>query len=459
VAVTAAETAAAALVGAALGVVLYAAMLPVVAHASVAGGPWSIGDLWLGWPPLLLTLVVAPLLAAACAAVALRQVVISPLGVAQRTRTRRPRSVRLLGMAAAWGVLALAARSLDDSTTGGVLVSIMVGLGLLIGSLALVGPWITWALGAVVTRLARRPSTLLAGRRIVDDPKGAYRAISGVVLAGMTAGFLFTLGPVVERLDGRSSDDRALVAWMAPSGSGAVATTDATDTTTDSTTDTTEPAGAVAGVDGVDRRTLQQSLVDRLSAAGLDASVSVEGDEYDSGWVEVRVTPTAGTDPERIRTALAGLLDRTQLEAVDDDVFGDRRIVHDFRRASLALAIATMVLAATTTAIASSASILDQRPTLRRMRLAGTPVGTLQRARAWQSAVPLVAATLGSLATGAGAALLLLSAAGNDGGTLDTGNLTPMLGVVGVGLALALGASTVTRPLLVAATDTDVTTS
>jgi hypothetical protein len=103
VALTAAETAAAALVGSVLGVGLYLAVLPAVAHASVAGGPSSVADLWLGAPALLLTLVVTPLLAAASAAVALRQVVVSPLGVAQRTSGRRPRVVRLAGMVAAWG--------------------------------------------------------------------------------------------------------------------------------------------------------------------------------------------------------------------------------------------------------------------------------------------------------------------------------------------------------------------
>jgi hypothetical protein len=424
-ALTAAETAAAALAGSVLGVVLYTAALPLVAHAPAAGGVWAVADLWLGAPALLLTIVVTPLLAAACAAVALRRVVISPLGVAQRVGSRRPRTVRLLGMAAAWAVLGLAARTIGG---GDELTPVLVGLGLVIGSLALVGPWITWVLGAVTTRLARRPSTLLAGRRIVDDPKGAYRAISGIVLAGLTAGFLFTIGPVIEQLDGRGSGDRALEAWVETSDGAA----------------------------------LRQTVTDRLDGAGLDATVTIDGDAasgdpFASGppeeGVELSVVPGRGTDREQVRTVLEDVLPRRPLVAADDDIFGDRLIVHDFRRASLALAIATMVLAATTTAIASSASILDQRATLRRMRLAGTPVATLQRARAWQAALPLVVATLGSLATGVGTALLLLGAAGNDkADSIGLGDLAPMLGVVGVGLALALAASAVTRPLLVAAT-------
>ena len=433
VVLTAAETAVAALAGAVVGMVAYAALLPLLARTSAAGGTWRAADLWLGAPTLTMAVAGATLLAGLCAAVALRRVVISPLGVAQRVGTRRPRSVRLLGMVGAWAVLWYAAQSVSDGDQA--LGVVVVGLGLVVGSLALVGPWITWVLGALLARLARRPATLLAGRRIVDDPKGAYRAISGIVLAGLVAGFLFTLGPVIEELEGRNSGDHALEAWVdAP------------------------PAE------------VERDVTARLAAAGLHAEVATDGDGSDGTWSELTIDPPAGAgaddagpgtgtgfDVERVRTALVGLTASPPLAAVGDDVLGDRQLVHDFRRASLALAIATMVMAATTTAIASSASILDQRTTLRRLRLAGTPIGTLQRARTWQASLPLVAATMGSLATGAGAAALLLAAAGNAPDAPGPGDLATMLGVVGAGLALTAASAIVTRPLLVAATDAPTT--
>jgi hypothetical protein len=433
VVLTAAETAVAALVGAVAGVAAYAALLPLLARTSVAGGTWRTADLWLGAPQLALAVAGATLLAGLCAAVALRRVVISPLGVAQRVGSRRPRSIRLLGMVAAWGVVAYAAQSVSDGDQA--LGVVIAGIGLLVGSLALVGPWITWVLGALLARLARRPSTLLAGRRILDDPKSAYRAISGIVLAGLVAGFLFTLGPVIERLDGRSADEPTLEGWA---------------------------DAAPADV--------EWDVTARLAAAGVDARIATEGDDGQGGddaWTLLTVDPPQGADNgqangetearfdvERVRTALADMPGGLLLVAAGDDVFGDDLLVHDFRRASLALAIATMVMAATTTAIASSASILDQRPTLRRLRLAGTPVGTLQRARTWQASLPLIAATIGSLATGAGAAALLLTAAGNTPESPGPGDLATMLGVVVAGLALTTASAFVTRPLLVAATNT-----
>ncbi|MFF4349664.1 hypothetical protein [Streptomyces sp. NPDC001530] len=44
-------------------------------------------------------------------------------------------------------------------------------------------------LGRILGRFARRPATLLAARRLSDDPRGAWRTVSGLVLAGFVAGF------------------------------------------------------------------------------------------------------------------------------------------------------------------------------------------------------------------------------------------------------------------------------
>ncbi|PIM65776.1 ABC transporter permease, partial [Streptomyces sp. JV178] len=59
----------------------------------------------------------------------------------------------------------------------------------------MLGPWVVDMLGRVLSRFARGPATLLAARRLSDDPRGAWRTVSGLVLAGLVAGF-FTVGPV-----------------------------------------------------------------------------------------------------------------------------------------------------------------------------------------------------------------------------------------------------------------------
>ena len=45
------------------------------------------------------------------------------------------------------------------------------------------GPWLTMAAAQVMARWTSRPGTLIAARRIADDPKAAFRAVSGLVLA------------------------------------------------------------------------------------------------------------------------------------------------------------------------------------------------------------------------------------------------------------------------------------
>jgi hypothetical protein len=45
------------------------------------------------------------------------------------------------------------------------------------------GPWLTMAAAQVMARWTSRPGTLIAARRIADNPKAAFRAVSGLVLA------------------------------------------------------------------------------------------------------------------------------------------------------------------------------------------------------------------------------------------------------------------------------------
>ena len=49
--------------------------------------------------------------------------------------------------------------------------------------LFIAGPWLTMAAAVAMARWTSRPATLLAARRIGDDPRAAFRAVSGLVLA------------------------------------------------------------------------------------------------------------------------------------------------------------------------------------------------------------------------------------------------------------------------------------
>ncbi len=49
--------------------------------------------------------------------------------------------------------------------------------------LVIAGPWLTMLISRLAARHANRPSTLIAARRLADNPQAGFRAISGLVLA------------------------------------------------------------------------------------------------------------------------------------------------------------------------------------------------------------------------------------------------------------------------------------
>ena len=152
-------------------------------------------------PPVWsLILIVAgiPLLATAVAAALLRTVVVSPLGVQRRRRQGRPGwwpGLLILGglvvtflfrplvdwaagrEAPLWGVAAIA-------FTGALTIAIGVATGT---------GWISYACGRILRRVARRPATLLAARRLTADPWHGARTFAGLLVCVLfgagTAGF------------------------------------------------------------------------------------------------------------------------------------------------------------------------------------------------------------------------------------------------------------------------------
>ncbi|WP_222192195.1 hypothetical protein [Modestobacter italicus] len=184
-----ADALAQAVAGALAGAALYGVTLPLVALLHFQGRAFAVHELWVGgWAVSALPAV--PLVALVSALAALRRVAITPLGVARRTGVPPLSWTRLLPLFALVGVFLLAAN-------GMLHVGAVVLLAILVGTLAgamwvfnLVGPWLVSVLGRAVARRARTVPTLLAGRRIADDPKAAWRSVGGVALVAFVAGVL-----------------------------------------------------------------------------------------------------------------------------------------------------------------------------------------------------------------------------------------------------------------------------
>lgn len=415
-AVTLVETLLVAVVGAASGIVVAVAALPAAARLRLGGGPWFLADLW--WSPLVLagTLLVVPLLVGVAALAGMRRLVISPLGVARRETPPRLRALRVLVFAATLAVYVRVAADSDAAAaaTAGVVAAV-------IGAIALVGPWVVMVLGRVLARLARSPATLLAARRLVDDPRGAWRTVGGIVLAGFVAGFVVLLAPV-----GVSVDDDRTATLLLP-----------------------VPAAAVEDVTASARA--------RLDAARVSADVQLQGgpdaaaDGTDTPAPppdgEAVLSVTVDGDPAAVdtaRTALAGLVPGRFALTLADLEWTVRTMLSDVVTGATLVLAATMGIAVASAAITGAATVLDRRATFAALRLAGTPLRVLDAARTRETLLPLTLLGGGAVGTGLACAVPLAVASG----VTPTTEAVPLLVCLGVGLAGAVAASRATRPLL-----------
>jgi hypothetical protein len=180
---SAVEAVVAAVAGVAVGFALFFVFRPLLYHVTFTGAPLAAGDLSLHWIDILIAVIGVPVAAVVSARLALRRVQISPLGVKRRAASRPPRIVRILPLLAGIAVLAYFDAAGKPGAVGGQLLELLAGFVLLVVGLVLAGPWFTTAGARLMANRASRASTLIAGRRLLDDPKAAFRFISGLVIA------------------------------------------------------------------------------------------------------------------------------------------------------------------------------------------------------------------------------------------------------------------------------------
>ena len=181
--VSAVEAVVAAVAGVAAGFALFFAFRPLLYHVPFTGAPLAAGDLSLHSTDVVLAVIGVPVAAVVSARLALRRVQISPLGVQRRASSRPPRIVRIIPLLAGIAVLAYFDAAGKPAAIGGQLLELLAGFVLLVVGLVLAGPWFTTAGARLMANRASRPSTLIASRRLLDNPKAAFRFISGLVIA------------------------------------------------------------------------------------------------------------------------------------------------------------------------------------------------------------------------------------------------------------------------------------
>ncbi|GAA3085830.1 FtsX-like permease family protein [Streptosporangium carneum] len=410
VAMTVAEAVITAFGGAVLGAALYFLATPLLTGIEIQGGPWFVSDMWPGGLAVLAVLAAVPLLVGLSAVVGLRRVVVSPLGVAKRETPPAMRFVRVVALLAILAVVP----TLGAGVGVGVVATV---LGLAFLAVNLAGPWVVGMLGRIVAGTARKPAGLLAGRRMIDDPRAAWRTVSGVAMTGFVAGFIGLLTPGGGLFDhGDSSALRLSV-----------------------------PPAEVAEVTAQAR--------ERLSAAGVRAEVTVRGRAEGAGpsprgrdaAPTVLVVSPRGHDVasvDRARTALDGLVPgRSATTAADDDRSGFR-VLGDIGTGTVVVLAVSFLVAIASAGITAASSILDRRQTYALLRLAGTPLKVLDAARRAETLIPLTVMGGGAIAIGMFCALPFALSAMNVSGAIT------LLVCVVLGFAGVIGAGAASTPLL-----------
>jgi hypothetical protein len=428
VAMTAAEAVITAFAGAVAGALLYGVLIPPLTGIEIAGGSWFAADLWPGVPYTLAVLAAVPLLVGLSAVVGLRRVVVGPLGVAKR---ETPPGMRFVRVAVLLAVLAVVP-TLSVGSGGG---AIAVVLGLAFLAINLAGPWVVGLIGRITAGTARGPARLLAGRRLVDDPRAAWRTVSGVALTGFVAGFVVLLNPSADLL-GEADASRLRVSVPAARADALAAEARGRLTA----------AGVRAGAE-VTGEGGEKVLVVALGGGRAGTPEKAEKAEKagkGDGGMDARVDAAL---VDRARTALDGLVPgRRATSTADDDRFG-HVLIGDIGTGTIVVLTVSFLVAVVSAGITAVSSVLDRRQTYALLRLAGTPLQVLDRARRAETLIPLAVMGGGSIAVGLFCALPFAITG------LNAGGLVTLLACVLLGFAGVVGAGAASAPVLRAVTE------
>jgi hypothetical protein len=198
-------------VGAVAGAGLYACAAPFLGLLQFRGQ--AIGShAWLSVPSILACILAVCLLAATSAALGLRKVVVTPLGV--RTRQTADGAHWVRGLIAAvvvvFGVVAMGMLSSFGAFI--VIIAVMGGcFGLALLALNLMGPWILRLRASAQLKRAKRPEQLLAARTVLESPKESWRQVGGVAMTSFVGVFVGVGMAVADTMGGSPSDETTLL--------------------------------------------------------------------------------------------------------------------------------------------------------------------------------------------------------------------------------------------------------
>ncbi|BCY11566.1 FtsX-like permease family protein [Actinoplanes sp. L3-i22] len=434
------ESAAAAAAGTLAGFGVFFAIRAGLAQIPFTGEPFFSDDLSLTLTDVLVVALGVPLAAALAARVALRRVRISPLGVTRRVTPKPPRAWRVLPLLAGLGELAYL---LGDRprTTHGQMIAYLSGIFAVMIGLMIAGPWLAMAGSRLLARRAQRPATLIAGRRLADDPRAGFRAVSGLMLAlfvtSAATGVITTI--MAERgggAAGAAAHDFVSINAL-PRDQGVPADS------------LRLPPGLAAHLIRINPESRPGSLslpgliscaeLAAIPAAGTCPSGARVAEVYPgltgpknlAGTATGPVWPAATTSEDRLaglnvisavvatdgspaaieraRTALNGMLPDSRTAATDAEHFGDfTRLLAQFQRLADVAILSSLVIAGCSLAVSVVGGLTERRRPFAMLRLTGVRLAELRRVVALETAVPLLVVSAVAVGVGFLAAHLFL---------------------------------------------------
>jgi hypothetical protein len=496
--ISAIESAVAAVIGVAAGFGLFFLLRPAVAAVPFTGAPFFTSDLSLNLPDILLVAVGVPVAAAAAALAALRRVQISPLGVSRRVTPPAPRAWRLIPLLAGVAELAFFIGR-RPPTTQGQIEAYMTGFLLILAGLIIAGPWLTMAGARLIAHRTSRAATLIAARRLADNPRAGFRAISGLVLAlfvtTVAVGVITTvdanrgagnLGPGarVTVVDQFSAPEMDVNSPPVTIPAATLARVRATQGVAGVAVIHTDPLAASIparelgqpSFGGIRAGLVSCAQLARTPALGrcppgaqaavipafpLPRGFTRQGTQSDTVWRAAAISPqrlgrlpalalvvsTNGSTAaiERARTRLESAYPGRVVPTTIAELYSHDAVLTGWQQLANVVVLASLAIAGCTLAASVAAGLNERKRPFSLLRLTGAPLRLLRRVVTLETVVPLLAVSVVSIGMGFLAAQLFLKS------QLSYSLQPPGIGyylVVIVGLAASLALIASTMPLL-----------
>ncbi len=434
-----------ALLGAAVGIGVYATLHPALSDLKLLGYRFFGADITPTPAGYALMLIGVPAMAAIACLGSLRRVRISPLGVSRRVTPPAPRFWRAIPLAAGLVLFVVPLRQNAQATRNSPGLAVL-SLALVMIGLIIAGPWLTTVATRLFHRYAHGGSSLLAAGRLSDNPRAAFRAVSGVVLAVLIGTTLAAIVPAAIAAQSTTADTSIagalrvgfLTGGKCPGGhcgsdtpsrglppvkaatllanvtaAGGAALVPLYRNTHSGPFDVQTvvscadlakipafgscPAGATAASGYTDAMFTDNIAVMNLPFFGTD-SEPISGDITRNDLMALVVSTGSPAALERVRTVLSGYAgDINNFES--PQTFGEvaqtrAELYLELQRVVVLIAAITLLIAGIGLAVAISGSLIERRRAFTLLRVSGTPLRALYRTVLLETILPLVAATL-----------------------------------------------------------------